>query len=71
MTDSHALTPTLSVGHTRYENGDGKVVVALGAAFIHVDPATARAVAIALIHHAEVAGLPPPDPEPETPAEAA
>lgn len=55
--------PDLKIGHTRYEDGSGKVVVALGAFVRHFDPPTARALAIMLIHNAEVAGLPPPEPE--------
>lgn len=62
--------PDLHIGHTRYETGEGKVIVQVGPLVRHFDPPTARAIAIALIHDAEVAGLPPPEPEGDAKAAA-
>lgn len=53
----------LNIGHIRYENGEGKVRISLGALVKDLRPSTARSLAIALIHAAEMAGLPPPPPD--------
>lgn len=55
----------LQVGRVRYETGEGKVRLQLGSFIKDVEPSTARMIAIALIHNAEVAGLPPPPPDDE------
>lgn len=55
--------PLLEVGHVRYEDGAGKVRFKWGPLVKDVEPATARAYAIALIHAAEIAGMPPEPPE--------
>lgn len=57
--DKPKTTPVLEVGHVRYERGEGKVRLKWGAFVRDVQPSTARAYAIALIHSAEIAGLPP------------
>lgn len=55
----------LQIGRVRYETGEGKVRIALGAFVKDVAPSTARMIAIALIHNAELAGLPPLPPDDE------
>lgn len=50
----------LRVGANREK---GVVVLTMGGSIQAVNPATARAYAIGLIHAAEVAGLPAPPPE--------
>lgn len=61
MTDKSGVSPnTLKVG----SRPGAPVVMKMGPFVQEVDPATARGYAVALIHAAEVAGL-PPEPPPE------
>lgn len=62
-----ALAPLFQTGAERWENGEGRVVVQLGPIRTTYDPPTARAIAIALIHQAEIAGMEPPGPEDDEP----
>lgn len=57
------MSINLEISHDRYESGQGVVRIKLGALVNDVAPSTARAMAIALIHAAEIAGMPPPEPE--------
>lgn len=58
-TETWIPSPELEIGYVRYESGEARVRIKLGVLVKDIQPPTARAVAIALIHQAEMAQMPP------------